>query len=86
MIRQNLGDLNGYLFESLERLNEPDLSEAELKAEIQRSKVVSDIADKVIKNGKLVLDVERTYGRHEAINAKAPDMLNGSTIQIINEV
>ena len=32
MSTQNLGVLNGYLFDSLDRLGKPDLTEVELKA------------------------------------------------------
>ena len=46
---------------------------------------MADLADKIIKNGKLVLEAEKTYGKHEAIHAKAPEMLSGKAIEVINE-
>ena len=49
MKRQNLGDLNGYLFEQLERLNEPDMSEAELRLEFERSVRVEGVASEIVK-------------------------------------
>lgn len=85
MSTQNLGLLNGYLFDSLDRLGKQDLTEVELKAEVERSRTVADLADKIIKNGKLVLEAEKTYGKHEAIHAKAPEMLSGKAIEVINE-
>lgn len=84
MIRQNLGDLNGYLFESLDRLNDPDMSGVELQAEIQRSKAVADVSEKIIRNGELALKTEKLYERHKAINAKAPTMLESNTFEIVD--
>lgn len=85
MFKQNLGDLNGYLFESLERLNDPDMEGTELQTEIQRSKAIADISEKIIRNGELALKTEKAYERNMAINAKAPAMLESNTVEIIND-
>lgn len=84
MKRQNLGDLNGYLFEQLERLNDPEMSEAEIKQEIGRAKAVSAIAGQVINAGHLALKAEKAYDRIEAINAKMPEMLEADTTDKLN--
>lgn len=83
MRRQNLGDLNGYLFEQLERLNDPDMTEAEISLEIERARAVSSIAGQVVNAGSLALKAEQAYDRTEAINAKMPDMLDANTIELI---
>lgn len=85
MMKQNLGDLNGYLFESLDRLSDPDMSGLELQTEIQRAKAISNVSEKIIRNGELALKTEKAYDRHMAINAKAPAMLESNTIEIIND-
>lgn len=85
MMKQNLGDLNGYLFESLERLSYPDIAGIELQNEIQRAKAIADVSEKIIRNGELALKTEKAYDRHIAINAKAPAMLESNTIEIIND-
>ena len=56
MIKNTLGDLNGYLFEQLERLNADELSLEELEIEMKRGKAVTEVAKQIIENGKLVLD------------------------------
>lgn len=81
MKRQNLGDLNGYLFEQLERLNEPDMNEAEVRQEIERARAVAAIAGQVVSAGHLALRAEKAYDRHEAINAKMPEMLEADTVE-----
>lgn len=75
MKKQNLADLNGYLFESLERLNQEDISGEELKTEIERSRAVTGVAKTVIDNARLVLDVQKAYD--EKIDINKPEMLEG---------
>lgn len=48
-------DLNNYLFESLERLLDDDLSEEEMQKEITRSKSICEIAGRIIDNADLTL-------------------------------
>ena len=54
-MRNTLGDLNNYLFESLERLLADDLTNEEMEREISRSKAVTAVAETVIHNGELAL-------------------------------
>lgn len=58
-MEQNLSALNSYLFDQLDRLNEPDMPEDELKKEVIRSKAVSDVAGKVIENANLALQASK---------------------------
>lgn len=83
MIKQNLGDLNGYLFEQLERLNEPDLSPEEIQMEIGRAQAISAVSEKIIRAGELALRTEKLYDRHMIMNAKVPAMLESNTIEVI---
>lgn len=65
-MRNTLTDLNNYLFESLERLNDDNLNADELEVEIARSKAVVGIADKIIDNSRVALETIKhmdEYGR-----------------------
>lgn len=67
-MKNTLSDLNNYLFESLERLLDDDLSEEQLQREIARSQAVTTVAETVIHNGELALKTmqhlnEYAYGR-----------------------
>ena len=85
MKRQNLGDLNGYLFEQLERLNEPDMSEAELRLEFERSVRVEGVASEIVKVGRLALDAQKAMsGMSDVINPTLPPMLEADTADTIN--
>lgn len=54
-MKNTLADLNNYLFESIERLNDDSLSEEELEKEIKRSDAVQKVAKTIIDNGALAL-------------------------------
>ena len=78
MTRNTLGDLNNFLFSQLERLDNPEITEEELQAEIQRSKAIAGVASQIISNANTVLDAQRfaseTIGRSKA---EVPKMLEG---------
>ena len=84
MKRQNLGDLNGYLFAQLERLNEPDMSEAELRLEFERSVRIAGVASEIVKVGRLALDEQKAMSRmSDVINPTLPPMLEADTADTI---
>lgn len=56
-MRNTLEDLNNYLFEAIERLND-DLSGEELDKEIKRSVAVQKVAKTIIDNGALALQAK----------------------------
>ncbi|WP_288746321.1 hypothetical protein [uncultured Enterococcus sp.] len=80
--KQNLGDLNGYLFETLEALTNPDMCKEELEIEMERARTIATVAGKIISAGELVLRTERVYERNQVINPKVPDMLEGNFVDI----
>lgn len=55
-LKNSLCDLNNYLFEALDRLNDDDLKGEDLDRELKRSKGITEIAGQIIDNGKLVLE------------------------------
>ena len=54
-MKNTISDLNNYLFEQLERLQDDELDEAGLEREIKRSEAVQKVAETIINNGNLAL-------------------------------
>lgn len=59
-MKNSLQDLNNYLFESLERINDDDLTDEELEKEIKRSEAVTKVASTIINNAEVQLKALRT--------------------------
>lgn len=79
-MRNTLSDLNNYLFESLERIMDDDLSEEDLDKEIKRSAAVTSVAKTIISNGELALRAMRhaeeyDIGTPAQRRSKMPPML-----------
>lgn len=77
MTRNTLLDLNNHLFAQLERLGDEGLSPDEMKAEIERARAVTGVAQQVISNANVVL---RTAEFRDAAtgDARVPRMLGGT--------
>lgn len=60
-MKNNLNDLNNYLFEQLERLNDDEELEKDgvLDKELKRAKAITGISTAIVNNAKLVLDVKK---------------------------
>ena len=58
-MKNTMSDLNNYLFESIERLNDDSLSLEELEKEIKRSKAVQEVAKTIINAGSLALNAKK---------------------------
>jgi hypothetical protein len=76
-MKNTLGDLNNYLFETLERLLDEEMTQEQLQKEIARSQAVTSVAETVIHNGELALKTmqhlnEYGYGKGTRDNALAP--------------
>ncbi len=77
-MKNKITDLNDHLFAQLERLSDEDLNDSELEREIERSKAVTSVAEKIISNGKLALDATRLqveYGSGSRNHIQMPEML-----------
>lgn len=79
-MKNTLSDLNNYLFETLERLLDDDLTEEQMQKEITRSHAVTSIAETMIHNGELALKTmqhlnEYGYGNTDGTLAPIPKML-----------
>ena len=69
-MKNTLNDLNNYLFECIERIQDDSLTDEELEKEIKKSDAIKEVAEKIIANGKLALDVKRhldEYGVGEKV-------------------
>lgn len=58
-MKNTLTDLNNYLFESIERLQDDSLDSEELEKEIKRSEAVQKIAKTIIDNGALAIQAQK---------------------------
>lgn len=76
MVKNTLLDLNNHLFESLERLNDENLTGENLESEISRAKAITGLATQIIANGNLVLKAKEM--QRESLGEKPlPPMLSG---------
>lgn len=64
-MKNTLTDLNNYLFEQIERLNDDELSEDQLEKEIKRSEAVQKVARTIIENGQLALSAKKHMDEYE---------------------
>ena len=60
-MKNNLNDLNNYLFEELERLNDDEELEKEdnLNKELKRAKAIAGVSTAIVNNAKLILDAKK---------------------------
>ena len=52
-MKNTLTDLNNYLFEQLERLNDDSLDTEQLERELKKTDAIVKIGDSIIRNGEL---------------------------------
>ena len=76
-MKNNLGDLNNYLFETLERLLDDSLTDEQMQREIIRANAVTSVAETVIHNGELALKTmqhlnDMGYGTDKKPESLAP--------------
>lgn len=69
-MKNTLSDLNNYLFESIERLLDDNLTDEQLDKEIKRTETVQKVAKTIIDNGALALQARKhmdEYGNGEKV-------------------
>ena len=76
MVRNQLTDLNNHLFEQLERLNDPELTEADLVLESQRTRLMSVVAGEIIRTQTTALKMVDTLSVIKD-SVSVPTMLEG---------
>lgn len=76
-MKNTLTDLNNYLFEQLERLNDDSLSEEQLERELRKTDSIVKVSEKIIQNGELAFKTMHhmdQYG-YSSSNRTVPPML-----------
>ena len=69
-MNNTLTDLNNYLFEAIERLQDDSLDDTQLEKEIKRSEAVQKVAKTIIDNGTLALQAKKhldEYGKGDMV-------------------
>lgn len=78
-MKNTLSDLNNHLFACLERLNDENISDEDLKKEIKRANAVSDIASNIVANANVQLQAIRYANGQDFENYKeVPKTLIGN--------
>lgn len=72
---KNLTDLNELLFKQMEKLTDDNLTEKEIKAEIEKSQAITNVAETIIKNGELALKATVLKTKFTGNSQKVPEML-----------
>lgn len=78
-MKNTLADLNNYLFEQLERLNDDELTDDQLERELKKTGNIVKISEKIIQNGELAFKTmkhmdEYGYGQNRSV----PKMLDST--------
>ena len=76
-MKNTLTDLNNYLFEQLERLNDDELTGDELEKQLKKTDTIVKISEKIIQNGELAFKTMQhmdNYG-YNAKDRTIPAML-----------
>ncbi|MDD6383985.1 hypothetical protein ACVRZC_01665 [Streptococcus hyointestinalis] len=77
MTQNKLSDLNNHLFMALERLNDEELTEDEIVKETERAKAITNVAGKIIDNGRLILDAQKVSAEFNGRKDIDLELLNG---------
>ena len=84
-MKNTLSDLNNYLFESIERLNDDSLSNEDLEKEIKRSEAVQKVAKTIIDNGTLALQAQKHFDDYAPGNKVAMPLLGMTDKWLVKE-
>lgn len=75
MASNRLEDLNDMLFNQLVRLDKDDISDDELKKEINRSHAMTGVAHTIIDNARVVLDATKFMDNRIDLRSNLPHMI-----------
>ena len=60
-MKNDLTALNNYLFEAIERINDDSLDVEQVDIEIKKAKAIKDVAETIIDNARLGLQVQKHF-------------------------
>lgn len=69
-MKNNLVDLNDYLFEQLDRLSNDDLTDEGLETELKRAKAMTSVAANIINSTAVILDAQKHKDEYYGSNTK----------------
>ena len=75
MPRNKLTDMHNILMEQLERLNDDDLTDEELQAEIKRSRAMADISAQIVDNARVNIEAAQFQADYNRETPVLPKML-----------
>lgn len=75
MASNKLEDLNDMLFNQLVRLDKDDISDDELKKEVDRSKAMNSVAHTIVDNARVVLSAAKFMDNRIDPNYELPHMI-----------
>ena len=75
MASNKLEDLNDMLFNQLVRLDKDDISDDELKKEVDRSKAMNSVAHTIVDNARVVLDAAKFMDNRIDLRSNLPHMI-----------
>ncbi len=79
-MKNTLMDLNNYLFESLERINDDSLDEEQLERELKKAKATANVSKTIIDNASIVLEAAKYKYEYNANNIENLIGTNTKTI------
>lgn len=71
-MQNKLIDLNDYLFEQLERLNDDSLTVEQLDREIKKSKEIVKVSQTIVNNADILLKAKKYFDEAGISNRKIP--------------
>lgn len=74
-MHNTLQDLNNYLFEAIERVNDDGLSEEELEKETKKADTIVKIGQTIISNAKIQLDAWKEANMQGSNRIATPTVL-----------
>lgn len=77
-MKNTLADLNNYLFEQMERLNDDSLTPEQLERELKKTDSIVKISERIIENGELAFRTMKhmdEYGYNAQPGRAVPGML-----------
>ena len=83
-MNNNLSSLNNYLFESLERINDDDLTEEELDKEIKRAETVNKIGNIIIENARIQLQAAKFMAEYDGSSIDASKKTVSAMLEVRN--
>ena len=75
MTRNKLTDMHNILMEQLERLNDDDLTDEELQAEIKRSRAMADISAQIVDTARVHIEAALFQADYNRETPVLPKML-----------